>query len=172
MDMLKLYANGRTTKDSQLLESKESKKYATFSLATNRRIADGSYTPTFVDCICFGKLAEKLAEKVKKGDRVNVTGRPEVSAYINKHNEPRRKSQTNRRQLGSHEIAHIGTGLRPVPTFGNYFQRLNLVVSFLSCSLLPNMPIPRYSISSSVLPPTISLISLSFDVSIISLMKP
>lgn len=88
MDMQHLIVFGRAVKDSELLESKKGKKFAVFTVAVNRYLGkDKESEVTYYDCLCFLPSAEKLVEKVKKGDRILVQGRPEAEAYTNKDNE-------------------------------------------------------------------------------------
>jgi single-strand DNA-binding protein len=61
-------------------------------VATNRRfLAKGSDTPTevasFFSVIVWGQLAEHVAESVKKGDRVTVTGRVEQRTWTDEHEQ-------------------------------------------------------------------------------------
>lgn len=87
MDMQHLMLLGRSVADSEIFESnsKEGRKFAVFTLAVNRYLGKGKDDEvTYFDCICFLPSAEKLVEKVKKGDKVFVQGRPTPEAYINK----------------------------------------------------------------------------------------
>lgn len=87
--MQQLILVGRATQDSELLKTKKDSSFAVFTLAANRYVGkDKDEETTFYDCICFLKNAEKLVEKVKKGDKVFVKGRPEATAYINKDKAP------------------------------------------------------------------------------------
>jgi single-stranded DNA-binding protein len=87
MDMQHLLLLGRATQDSELLETKakkDKKQFAVFSLAVNRYLGkEKEAEVTYYDCVCFSN-AEKLVEKVKKGDRLFIQGRPTSEAYINK----------------------------------------------------------------------------------------
>ena len=64
---------------------------AAFTLAVKqeRRDSDGNYGADFIDCVCFGKLAELLLGYLNKGERVAVSGRLSCSAY-EKDGEKRR----------------------------------------------------------------------------------
>jgi len=76
---------GRATKDAESLKSKTDKIFAKFTVAVNEyQGKDKEDKAYFYDVLVFGKSAPKVVEKIKKGDRVFVQGRPEVDAYISK----------------------------------------------------------------------------------------
>lgn len=91
MDVQHLYIVGRATQDAELLSSKsktKAKKFAVFGVAANRYLGkDKEPEASFFDCICFLPSAEKMPERIKKGDRIMVQGRPTAEAYINKDKE-------------------------------------------------------------------------------------
>lgn len=77
---------GNLTRDPELRYSTKGAAWASCGLAVNsrRRKDDGSFEdlPTeFLDLVCFGDLAEHVAECLHKGDRVVVVGRFEESSY-------------------------------------------------------------------------------------------
>lgn len=82
---------GRSTRDAEDFVSKKDKKYAKFSLAVNEyKGKEIEEKTTFYDVVVFGKSADKVTERVKKGDLVMVIGKPEADAYISKKdNEPK-----------------------------------------------------------------------------------
>lgn len=87
MYMQQLILLGRATKDAEVLESKEGKKYAKFSLAVNEYMGKGKEDrTTFYNTLVFNKSYDKT-ESIKKGDLVLVEGRPEVDAYLSKEGE-------------------------------------------------------------------------------------
>ncbi len=80
--MQQLLVLGRATKDAEVLESKEGKPYARFSLAVNEYLGkDKDERTTFYNVLIFNKTSVN-AEKITKGNLVMVDGRPEVDAYI------------------------------------------------------------------------------------------
>lgn len=82
MNMQQLLVLGRATKDAEVLESKEGKPYARFSLAVNEYLGkDKDERTTFYNVLIFNKTSVN-AEKITKGNLVMVDGRPEVDAYI------------------------------------------------------------------------------------------
>ncbi len=87
MNLQQLLIMGRATKDAEVLESKEGRKYARFSLAVNEYLGkDRDERTTFYNCLIFNKTSEN-AVKIIKGDLVMVDGRPDVDAYISNEGE-------------------------------------------------------------------------------------
>jgi len=89
MNLQQLYLLGRSTKDAEVLESKEGKQYAKFSLAINEyfgRGDDRTDRTQFYNVLVVNKSSEN-ASRIKKGDLVLVDGRPDVDAYISKDGE-------------------------------------------------------------------------------------
>jgi len=83
-----LFLAGHATKDAEILESQAKKKYARFDLAVNRYLGkEKGEVVSYYQCLLFDKTAEKLAELVKKGTAVIVTGRPETDSYTSKEGE-------------------------------------------------------------------------------------
>lgn len=82
MNMQQLLLMGRATKDAEILESKEGKTYARFSLAVNEFLGkDKDERTTFYNVLIFNKTSVS-ADKISKGDLVMVDGRPDVDAYL------------------------------------------------------------------------------------------
>ena len=87
MYLQQLLLLGRATKDAEIMESKEGKKYARFSVAVNEYMGKNKEEKTqFYNILIFNKTHEK-AEVVKKGDLVMIEGRPEVDAYLSNEGE-------------------------------------------------------------------------------------
>ena len=76
---------GRLTKDPDLRYTSSGMAVATFSLAVQRsfRNKDGNYEADFINCVCWNKSGETLANHVKKGQRIGVTGRIQTRNYEN-----------------------------------------------------------------------------------------
>jgi single-strand DNA-binding protein len=78
---------GNLTRDPQLRYSaKKGAAWTTCGMAVNqrRRRDDGTLEelpPTFYSLVCFGDLAENMAESLTKGDRVIVFGRTEEERW-------------------------------------------------------------------------------------------
>lgn len=89
MNMQQLLVMGRATKDAEVLESKEGKKYGRFSVAVNEYLGkDREARTTFFNVLVFNKTSENT-NKILKGDLVMVDGRPDVDAYISNEGEAR-----------------------------------------------------------------------------------
>lgn len=87
MNLQQLLLMGRATKDAEVLDSKEGKKYARFSLAVNEYMSKTKESKSyFYNILIFNKTSLN-AEKIKKGDLVMVDGRPEVDAYLSNEGE-------------------------------------------------------------------------------------
>ncbi len=90
MNIQQLMLLGRATKDGEVLASKEGKTFGKFSIAVNRyRGKELEEEATFYEVVNFGKNAEQIADKVKKGDLVSVIGRPKAEGYLSKEGEPK-----------------------------------------------------------------------------------
>lgn len=76
---------GRLTKDPDLRYTSSGMAVATFSLAVQRsfRNKDGEYEADFINCVCWNKSGETLANHVHKGQRIGVTGRIQTRNYEN-----------------------------------------------------------------------------------------
>ena len=77
---------GNLTRDPELRFSTKGTAWCTAGFAVNRRcrLDDGGYEdllPEFYELVCFGDLAEHVAECLSKGDRVVVTGRVETETW-------------------------------------------------------------------------------------------
>lgn len=82
MNMQQLLVLGRATKDAEVLESKEGKSYARFSLAVNEYVGkEKDEHTTFYNVLIFNKTSAN-AQRIAKGSLVMVDGRPDVDAYI------------------------------------------------------------------------------------------
>ena len=65
---------GNVTRDPELRFSQGGTAHTNFGLAWNKRTRDGEDQTSFFDVVCFGSLAENVAESLGKGDRVVVYG--------------------------------------------------------------------------------------------------
>ena len=70
---------GRLTKDPELKYGASGTAYCKFTLAVNRAFKKDE--TDFINCTAFGKVAETIAEYVRKGDQFAVTGRIQVDVY-------------------------------------------------------------------------------------------
>ena len=70
---------GRLTKDPELKSGQSGKAYARFTLAVDRPMQKGE--ADFINCVAFGKTAELIGEYLKKGRKVGIVGRLQMSKY-------------------------------------------------------------------------------------------
>ena len=68
---------GRLTRDPELKYTTGGKAYATFTLAVQKTKDEAE----FIDCIAWEKTAENIAEYFRKGNRILIQGRLNVSNY-------------------------------------------------------------------------------------------
>ena len=76
---------GRLTEDVDLRYSKSGTAVAKFSIAINRpfKNQNGEQEVDFVNCVAFGKRAETIAQYVRKGHRIGITGSIMTGSYEN-----------------------------------------------------------------------------------------
>ncbi|MDP4147105.1 MAG: single-stranded DNA-binding protein [Bacillota bacterium] len=90
--MNKIQLVGRLAKDPDLrFTPGNGTAVAKFTLAVNRPRLDKNkpQEADFINCVCFGKRAEAVANYVQKGHLFGVSGRLQVSKYVDKTNENR-----------------------------------------------------------------------------------
>ncbi len=73
---------GRLTRDIELRNVGES-KVGKFTLAVNRKFKNknGEYEADFINCIAWNKTAEIMAQYLKKGNQLGVSGRLEIGFF-------------------------------------------------------------------------------------------
>lgn len=71
--------SGRLTKDPELKSGQSGKAYARFTLAVDRPMQKDE--TDFINCVAFGKTAELIGEYLRKGRKVGVIGRLQMSKY-------------------------------------------------------------------------------------------
>lgn len=82
--MNKVILMGRLTSDPKMewTRSEDSKQYATYTLAVNRRFKKNGQADTdFISCIAWGAMAEFAEKFMKKGAMFAVEGRPNVRSW-------------------------------------------------------------------------------------------
>ena len=72
---------GRVGTEPDLKYSQNGTAVTTLRLATDRRRQNGQTEAAWHSVVCFGKLAEAVAEYVKRGNRVFVAGSLAQSSY-------------------------------------------------------------------------------------------
>ena len=70
---------GRLTRDPELKFGQSGKAYSRFTLAVDRPMQKGE--ADFINCVAFGKTAELIGEYLRKGRKVGVIGRLQMSKY-------------------------------------------------------------------------------------------
>ncbi|HFU4085613.1 TPA: single-stranded DNA-binding protein [Streptococcus suis] len=80
---------GRMTRDAELRYTPSNQAVATFTLAVNRNFKNqnGEREADFVNCVIWRQQAENLANWVKKGALVGVTGRIQTRSYDNQQGQ-------------------------------------------------------------------------------------
>lgn len=81
-----LRITGNLTRDPELRYTQSGKPVASFTVAVNRRVRDQSGnwvdgTTLFVQCVAWEQLGENVAESLRKGATVVVSGRVEPKEY-------------------------------------------------------------------------------------------
>ena len=82
--MNKVILMGRLTSDPKMdwTRSEDSKQYATYTLAVNRRFKkNGQADADFISCIAWGAMAEFAEKFMKKGAMFAVEGRLNVRSW-------------------------------------------------------------------------------------------
>lgn len=72
---------GRITKDLEI-KAAGNTTVCNFSIAVNRRFAkDGQQKADFINCVCFGKVAENLCKYQGKGSLIGINGTLNIDQY-------------------------------------------------------------------------------------------
>lgn len=80
---------GRLTSDPELKHTGNNIAVASFSLAVNRTFKDanGERETDFINCVIWRQQAENLANWVKKGALIGITGRIQTRSYENQQGQ-------------------------------------------------------------------------------------
>lgn len=80
---------GRLTKDVELRYTSSNVAVATFTLAVNRTFKNenGDREADFINCVMWRQQAENLANWVKKGALIGITGRIQTRSYDNQQGQ-------------------------------------------------------------------------------------
>lgn len=75
--------NGRLTRDPELKFGQSGKAYSRFSIAVDRGFQSEKSTQTadFINCVAFGKTAEFIGEYFRKGRKILLNGKLQMSQY-------------------------------------------------------------------------------------------
>lgn len=84
--MNKVILSGRATADAQVrwTAGNNQMAIARFTLAVNKRMANGENKANFISCVAFGGKAEFAEKYVKKGMKFEICGELETGSYTNK----------------------------------------------------------------------------------------
>src|SRR5690554_5383486 len=76
---------GRLVEDVDMKYTPNGVAVARFTLAINRpyKNENGKYEADFINCVAFGKRAETIAQYVRKGNRIGITGSIMTGSYEN-----------------------------------------------------------------------------------------
>lgn len=84
--MIKLEIIGNLGKDSEV-KVINGKNYNSFPVAVSEGYGDNKKT-TWVNVLKFAGDNDKLGQYLTKGTKIYVSGKPSISAYVNKNNDP------------------------------------------------------------------------------------
>lgn len=74
---------GRLTKDPELRRTGSGKAVTSFNLAVERNFKSDDQEADFINCVCWGKIAENTERYCSKGSMVSVDGRIQTRNYEN-----------------------------------------------------------------------------------------
>lgn len=101
---------GNVTRDPELRTTTSGTQVCSFSIAVNRsyRGSDGNQQDqvSFIECIAWGKSGETIAQYVKKGSGLLVSGRLEQRSWDDKNSGQRR----SRTEVVVDDFTFIGSG--------------------------------------------------------------
>ena len=66
---------GRLTRDPELRRTSSGKAVTSFNLAVERNFKSDDQEADFINCVCWGKIAENTERYCSKGSMVSVDGR-------------------------------------------------------------------------------------------------
>lgn len=82
--MNKVILIGRLTADPDIRYTQYGKAVGTYTLAVDRRVANGEQKADFIRCQCWEKKAEFAEKYLKKGIKIAITGRIQTGSYTDK----------------------------------------------------------------------------------------
>ncbi|WP_343018078.1 single-stranded DNA-binding protein [Catenibacterium mitsuokai] len=74
---------GRLTRDPELRRTGSGKAVTSFSLAVERNFKSDDQEADFINCVCWGKIAENTERYCSKGSMVSIDGRIQTRNYDN-----------------------------------------------------------------------------------------
>jgi len=126
-----LCISGRLVRDSELRFLKDGKQVLSFSVASNSGYGESKKTNYF-ECSIFGARGEKLADYMKKGQEVAVSGEITLNEYQTTEGETKASLRVRVNDItlvGSSSGAHPAkqetrAGSNPVDNFADYDDSL------------------------------------------------
>ncbi len=96
---------GNATRDPELRFTPSGQPVATFGLAVNRRwqnrqTQQWEEAVSYFDIVCWGQLAENVAESITKGTRLMVTGRLDQRTWETQEGDKRSKVEIVADEVG------------------------------------------------------------------------
>lgn len=74
---------GRLTRDPELRRTGSGKAVTSFNLAVERNFKSDDQEADFINCVCWGKIAENTERYCSKGSMISVDGRIQTRNYEN-----------------------------------------------------------------------------------------
>nr|DAF67012.1 MAG TPA: Single strand binding protein [Caudoviricetes sp.] len=74
---------GRLTRDPELRRTGSGKAVTSFNLAVERNFKSDDQEADFINCVCWGKIAENTERYCSKGSMISVEGRIQTRNYDN-----------------------------------------------------------------------------------------
>lgn len=74
---------GRLTRDPELRRTGSGKAVTSFNLAVERNFKSDEQEADFINCVCWGKVAENTERYCSKGSMVSIDGRIQTRNYDN-----------------------------------------------------------------------------------------
>ena len=93
--MNKVILLGRMARDPEVrfTQGNEPMAVCRFAVAVDRpyssRRTEGDATADFINCVCFGKRGESIGQYFRKGNRIAITGRLQVSNWQDNNGQKR-----------------------------------------------------------------------------------
>lgn len=95
---------GNLTRDPELRFTPSGQATVSFGLAVNRRWQDNQQqwqeATSFFDIVCWGQLAENVAESLQRGTRVVVAGRLDQRSWETSEGDKRSKVEVTAGEIG------------------------------------------------------------------------
>lgn len=95
--MNSFFGVGRLVKDVEVRYTTNNKACCNFTIAINRlfKNEEGIYETDFINCECWGQVANTMKEYVKKGDLLGIKGSLRSDSYTDKNNEKKYRTYVN-----------------------------------------------------------------------------